>query len=511
MKKKGSFSAKALIIGLLTIQIGAVLSVKTSMASDLKTLVVGRYAPVESFDISNVFDVSAYTADQIFEPLYIVGENGQPKPWLAVSALSSKDGLTWTFKLRQGVKFSDGKPLTADDVVFSLNRHIKNAGGIPLMAPIKSISSPDNKTVVIMLKEVYPALLAEISAVSNGIMPANLEGKKEDEFFKNPIGTGPFALKSWEPGGTVFLKKNTYYWQSGKPFYDELDFTVIPDENQRVQQLLAGQIDVIDNVPPVRFAELAKNTDIHVSNSESWVIQILQFNTKDPHFSDVHVRRAVDLAIDRKKLAKATSFGTSAAGDSLLPPTVAFYDPKTPIQSFNPDKAKVELARSGYPHGFTTTILTPSDDQARAQQAQIIQSQLAKIGITVKIESLDPAVIRERTHRGDYAFRLQESISDVSDPNIFLSYHLIPKDGGSDSYWTFYNNPHLTNILRQARVEQDVTTRGDLYREAQSIIAAEVPIIPLVYQGRLIATRNNIKGVIAIPNGATRFDSARDE
>ncbi len=483
--------------------------VGVAMAAPGKTLVVGRYAPVESLDIASVFDVSAYTADQIFEPLYIVGQDGQPEPWLASSATASKDGLTWTFTLRPGVKFSDGKALQAEDVVFSLQRHIARGGGIPLLAPVASITAPAANIVVIKLKEPYPALLADISAVSNGIIPARFGGLTEAEFFKHPVGTGPFIFKSWQPGGTVTLAKNPHYWQSGRPFFDEIAFTVVPDENQRVQQLLAGQIDVIDNLPPVRYAELTKNPDVTVSRGESWVIQILQFNTKDPHFSNVHVRRAVDRAIDRKALAKATSYGTSSPGTSLLPPTSAFFDPGTPVPGNSVDAAKAELAQSAWPGGFSTTLFTPSGDQARAQQAQIIQSQLAKIGITVKIESLDPAVIREQTHAGNYAFRLQESISDVSDPNIFLSYHLIPEDGKSDSYWTFYNNPQLTAILRQARVEQNTAQRSQRYREAQAIIAADVPIIPLVYQSRLIATGANVAGVVAVPNGATRFDTAR--
>ncbi|HCT5785455.1 ABC transporter substrate-binding protein [Klebsiella variicola] len=479
-------------------------------ASD-NTLIVGRYAPVESLDIANSWDVSVYTADQIFEPLYIIDKDGQPKPWLAVSATPDSDGTTWTFKLRPGIKFSNGSALTADDVVFSLARHLKNAGGIPLLAPITSITAPDHDTVVIKLKEAYPALLSDISAVSNGIMPANFSGQTEASFFQHPIGTGPFVLESWAPGGTVTLKKNSHYWQAQKPYFDELAFTVLPDENQRVQQLLAGQIDVIDNLPPVRFAELSKNPDISISRSNSWVIQILQLNTKNPQFSDVHVRRAVNLAIDRKALADATSFRTSDAATTIIPPTVAFYDPTTAVVGGNIEAAKKELELSAYPHGFSTTILTPGGDQVRLQQAQIIQNQLAKIGIQVSIISLDPAVVREKTHAGEYALRLQESISDVSDPNIFLSYHFSPEDGGSDSYYTFYNNPHLTSILRQARIEPDVKKRGTLYHEAQQIVATDVPIIPLVYQSRLIATRSNLTGVEAIPNGATHFDSARDK
>lgn len=480
-------------------------------AATEKSLIVGRYAPVESLDIANVWDVSVYTADQIFEPLYIVGKDGQPQPWLAVSATPDAEGTSWTFKLRAGVKFSDGSALKAEDVVFSLNRHLKNAGGIPLLAPITSITAPDQDTVIIKLKAAYPALLSDISAVSNGIMPANFGGQTEEAFFRHPVGTGPFVLAAWVPGGSVTLKKNSHYWQANKPWFDELEFTVLPDENQRVQQLLAGQIDVIDNLPPVRFAELAKNPDISVSRSESWVIQILQFNTKNPQFSDVHVRRAVNLAIDRQALADATSFKTSAAASSILPPTVAFYDSNTATVEHSIEAAKKELALSAYPQGFATTILTPGGDQVRAQQAQIIQSQLGKIGIQVAIVSLDPAVVREKTHAGDYALRLQESISDVSDPNIFLTYHFSPEDGESDSYWTFYNNPHLTSVLRQARAEQDVKTRGALYHEAQQIVASDVPIIPLVYQSRLVATRSNLSGIEAIPNGATRFDSAREK
>src|SRR5476649_414808 len=162
-----------IVSGLLFAQLTLFVGSTPVAAAQEKSLIVGRYAPVESLDIANVFDVSVYTADQIFEPLYIVGKDGQPKPWLASSATSNNDGTVWTFKLRPGITFSDGNYLRSEAVVFSLNRHLKNAGGIPLLAPVASITAPDQNTVVIKLKEPYPALLSDISAVSNGIMPAN--------------------------------------------------------------------------------------------------------------------------------------------------------------------------------------------------------------------------------------------------------------------------------------------------------------------------------------------------
>src|SRR5439155_24573662 len=177
----------------------------------------------------------------MFEPLYITSPTGKLTPWLATGYTVSADKKTFTFKLRPGVKFSDGKPLTAADIVFSIDRARTNKKG-PLSFldfAITKLDAMNPTTVVVHLSAPWSPLLSDISAFSNGIMPANYGGKSEAEFLKNPVGTGPFMLSgAFTPGGSsLTLQRNPNYWQEGKPYLDAVDFLFVDNDNQRVLQL----------------------------------------------------------------------------------------------------------------------------------------------------------------------------------------------------------------------------------------------------------------------------------
>ncbi|MGB8180659.1 MAG: ABC transporter substrate-binding protein, partial [Acidimicrobiales bacterium] len=200
------------------------------------TLTFGRNTGPTQLDPANsIVEGDVYTLDKIFEPLYITSPAGDLTPWLAESHSVSADGKTWTFKLRPGVEFSDGKALTADDVVFSINRARKDANG-PLSfldSAIKTITATNASTVTFELTQVWAPFLSDISVFANAILPNNFGGKSEAAFFAKPVGTGPFLLESFVKGGNVTLKKNPKYWQKGKPYLDEVNFTYVSSDNQR--------------------------------------------------------------------------------------------------------------------------------------------------------------------------------------------------------------------------------------------------------------------------------------
>src|SRR5205085_10406483 len=177
-----------------------------------------------------------------------------------------------------------------------------------------------------------------------------LGGKSDAEFFKNPVGTGPFMLNGAFTAGasTMTLKPNPNYWQKGKPYLDQVDFVSVDNDNQRVLQLRGGQVQVIDSVPPAQVAALKASSDLTVGLYPAWEVDLLVFNEKLDKFADRNVRRAISYAIDRPALVHAATFGTAKAGGSFFPPSLQYYAKSTPLLNGNVKAAKAELAKSKF-------------------------------------------------------------------------------------------------------------------------------------------------------------------
>jgi len=473
------------------------------------TLTFGRVASVTSFDLNNEITANnAFAIDKVFEPLVAFDSTGTIEPWLASDYAISDDGLTYTFTLRDGVTFSDGTAVTPADVVFSLQRHRQVEGPLPLEAPITDIAEGTEGTVVITLSAPYTPLLSELSGFSNGIFPADFGGKTEQEFFAAPVGTGPFVVSAWDPAGDLTFTANKNYWQEGKPYVDELVYKLIPDDTQLLQQLQAGQIDAIDEVPPANVADLQANDATRVVTQGSWEIEQVFFNTQDPHFADVNVRQAIAHALDRDGITAATTFDTAQKADALIPPTIEYSAADAGYAlDHDLDAAKTALAASAYPDGFDTTLLIASGNSQRAQEAQIIQSALAEIGITVEIESIDIAAFRQRFFAYDFDLMINSGQSDAPDPDGLVSFQADP-EGFSQSYWTHYTNDRVTALLEEGRTTPDGDARKDIYLEIQQILANDVPYIPLFYPSNVKASTSAVHDLTVLPNGSVRFQDA---
>jgi peptide/nickel transport system substrate-binding protein len=473
------------------------------------TLTFARSVEPTTLDPANtIIAGDIYTLDKIFEPLYITDATGKLQPWLASGHSVSADELTWTFNLRPGVTFSNGTPLTAKDVVFSINRERKNSAG-PLGFldyAIKSISAPDNGTVVFKLSTPWAPFLSDISVFANAIIPANFGGKSEKAFFAAPIGTGPFTLASFSQGQTLNLKANPKYWRTGRPYVDEVTITYVTDDNQRILQLKGGQVDIIDSVPPAEFASLKSASGVTATAYPAWEVDLLVFNEKVKQFQDPHVRRAIAQAIDRDALTKATTFGTATPGGSFLPPSLEFYASGTQVLPFSVTAAKAELAKSAYPTGFDTKLLVSAGNTKYASIAQILQSNLKAIGINVSITSLDHASFETTFQKFDYEMFLDYAINDISDPDEMASFELDFKNGGSSSYWSSYNNPAVTKLIGKAETASSDSERASLYAQIQTAVAADAPFVPLDYQPYLFATTSKVNGFAVNPGGAYRLE-----
>ncbi len=468
------------------------------------TITYGRAAAVTSFDLNNEITANnAFAIDKVFEPLVSFDTTGKIIPWLAEKYTVSPDLLSYTFILRQGLQFSDGTPVTAADAKFSLERHLKVQGPLPLQAPIKTITADDDHTLTITLKTPYTPFLSELSGFSNGIFPANFGGRSEKDFFAKPIGTGPWVVQSWDPSGDTTFTANPHYWQTGKPYAQTLVYKVVADDTQRIQQLQAGQLSGIEDVAPATISQLQSNQNVTVSELGSWAVEQVFFNTQNQYFSDRHVRRAVAYALDRDGLTKATTFGAAEAVRTLIPPTIQ-YSADVKALDNDPSAAKTELAQSKYPNGFSATLLIDSGDSTRAQEAQIIQAALKPLNIDVKIEAIELNSFRERFKAFHYDFMINSGQSDAPDPDGLITFQADP-DGFSHSFWTHYTNPQVTKLMRQGRTTADGPERAKIYAEIQQILADDVPYVPLYNPKNVVASLASVHDLTPRINGSVLF------
>ena len=466
-------------------------------------LTIARAADILSMDKTTTFDNSSiYVMEQIMEPLFMVSQDGtKVEPWLASDYKMSDDKLTYTITLRKGVKFSDGKPLTAADVKFSIDEDTKTGGdgwGF-INAAIDKVTAVDDSTVEVKLKYPWAPLLADLSLFSNAIIPENYGGKTSEEFYKAPVGTGPFTWGEWKQGQSVKVVKNPDYW-GDKPHLDSVTWTVVPDANTRKLQLQGGQIDIDEFPDWSSFKALKSTSGIKATAFPSTRIDYVAFNEARKPFEDVHVRRAIAYALDREAMVKSVLYGNGQAADSLLSPGTPFYAKNPDAPKLDLDKAKQELAQSSQPKGFSTSILINAGDPNQGSDAQIMQSQLAELGIKLEIKQLDATATRAARNAGDFDMIISGWTMDIPDPDEWTSFAVDP-EGGSHSAYTNYNNPEVIALNKKAQAETDDSKRADLYEELQKKVADDAFAAYLYYSPYAYAMTDKVKGFEVTPLG----------
>jgi peptide/nickel transport system substrate-binding protein len=467
-------------------------------------------APTTLDPANTIIAGDIYTLDKIFEPLYVTNPAGQLVPWLATGYTVSNDKRTFTFALRPGVTFSNGKPLVAEDVIFSINRARLDANG-PLSFldyAITDITAKGDDSVVFQLSQPWAPFLSDISVFANAIIPAGSVTAKDTSFFNTPIGTGPFTLEGGftRDASSLTLKRNPTYWQSGKPYLDAVEFLYVDNDNQRVLQIQGGQVDIIDTVPPADVSSLKASSNLTVELFPAWQVDLMVLNERLPQFADRHVRRAITYALDRPALVHAASFGTAKPGGSFFPPSLQYYAASTPVLEFSLSQAKAELAQSKFPKGFSTKLLIDGGVQKYVTFAQIIKAQLQAININVDITPLDHSAFESTFRAYDYDMFIDYAINDISDPDEMASFEVDVKDGGSESYWSHYDNPKAIALVHEAEAEYDSTKRADLYAQIQAIVAEDAPFVALDYPPYIYALSDHVNGFEVNPGGAYRLE-----
>ncbi|MEN3266011.1 ABC transporter substrate-binding protein [Pseudonocardia sp.] len=455
------------------------------------------------FDKTMVFsNASIWVYNQIFDGLTIGSQDGHSvEPWLAESWTQSDDHLTWTFKLKQGVKFSNGTPMTSADVKFSLDEASGVKGGWEFInSAIDTVTTPDPATVVIKTKYPWAPLLADLACPSNGIIPVNYGGKAKKDFYTAPVGTGPFAWDTWQKGNSLTLKKNPSYWRSGLPYLDSVTWQVVPDDNTRNVMIQGSTAQINENPPFSTVDQLKGVPDVTVTLFPSTRTDYILMNEQRPPYNDVHVRRAISYAIDREALVKTVLFGNGTPGNSLFMPTVPYYDKNTPGQTFDMAKAKSEMAMSTVPTGFTTTYLASSGDSTDAAIAQVLQASLKQLGITMNITNSDPSAVHDLQTALNYEISHSYWTMDINDPDELVQFSVLPS-GGGHSFNTSYNSSQAQDLATQAEKTFDTAARQQIYTQLQALLAEDAFLPTLFYQPMPYAMRSNVQGFVVRPTG----------
>jgi peptide/nickel transport system substrate-binding protein len=294
--------------------------------------------------------------------------------------------------------------------------------------------------------------------------------------------------------------RNTHYWQHGKPYLDSVTWTKVPSDNTRELQLKGGQAQVDEFPAWSTVASLKSTPNVTMNLFNSTRTDYLAFNERAKPYQDVHVRRAISLAINRAALVKAVLFGNGKPANSLFPPQVPYYQAATQGLQYNLAAAKAEMAKSSVPHGFSTTILVAAGFADDLTIATILQSELKPLGINLKIQQLDPNTANTNQQNLKYDMTLTYWTMDIPDPDELATFAVDP-ESGARSFFTAYNNPTVVKATHDAEKTLTTSGRQALYNHIQSQSAADAFMAFLYYSPYAYATTSNVHGFFVTPLG----------
>jgi peptide/nickel transport system substrate-binding protein len=415
----------------------------------------------------------------VYEALFQLTDAGTVVPQLVDSYTMSDDGLTYTFKLKPDVTFHSGDKLTSADVKYSIERvtaENSKSSRKSSLKPIASIETPDEQTVVIKLSSRSISLPYNLSYV--WIVDHNAKDLTASE-----DGTGPYTLGQWRRGSALSLERFDKYW-GPKPTNKEVIFHYFTDATAENNALLTHAIDIITSVQsPDSLARFQNNPEFKVTNGQSTTKLVLAYNDRVKPFDNVKVRKAIARAINNKQLLQSIwgNYGTLIG--SFVPPTDPWYEDLTGVDPYDPASARQLLAEAGYPDGFSFTLDTPNYDP-HPVVAQFVQSELAKVGITVKINIITANEWYTKVYqKHDFQVTLQEHVNhrDI----VFY--------GDPDFYWG-YNNPEVIKLIQQSEAARTTDEQTADLKKANRIISEEKASDWLYLYPQIVVASANVSG-----------------
>ncbi len=435
-------------------------------------------------------------------------------PLLAESYTFNDTATQFTFKLRQGIKFHDGTPFNANAVKVNIDRLMTGKyKRSSLMKPVESVKVMDDYTVQFNLKEPFGAFVNAIAHPGSLILsPKSLE-TYGDEVSKHPVGTGPYIFHEWVSGDHVTIKKNPDYWR-GKVKVDSITFRPIPESGSRLAMLRAGQAHYIFSMPAELLKVVENDPKIDIIKQPSIIERYLIMNTKYKPFADVRVRQAVNYALDKDSIIKIAWGGAATEADSIIPSNLQFYK-KQAVWPHDIEKAKALMKEAGYEKGFEVVFLTPNASN-RLRATEMAQQQLAKIGITGKIESMDTA---------SFYNKLESQKKEDANPIPFIGFGgwsastgdadwgtrpLISTDGfpPAMSNFGFFSDKKVDDFITAGLASANPDIRKKAYADLQDYVWKQAPWGYLFVDTLIAAKVKTLKGIYPMPDGAFLVEEA---
>lgn len=523
---------KKFISTFLTFVLAAGLLTGCSSSNSVQTETAGTGTEVESADkhtltvaLSEAFNaldpIHGYATEtdavlnNIAEGLFYYDHDGVVQPLIAES-YTQPDTTTYVYKIRDDVNFSDGTPLTVDDVVFSLERHrsTENPSELGWMfSNVNTITKTGDWEVTIKLKQPDP-VWQDTLATSAGLIISKAYFEAHEDNFGTPeggiLGSGPYVLSNWSAGNEIDLEENDNYWNKDTQLdFTKLVFKIIPDETVRNEALQSGQVDFIfgPSVDSIETLEADKN--INISQVDTFLSWFVSFNTSREPLNDVNVRKAISYAIDKKSIVdnvfkgyaevpNALPFGESiVAADVDNKASWDTYYKNVKTYDYNLDTAKEYLEKSSVPDGFSTTLAYVADNSVQETVALAIQQNLADLNINVELVATPWSQLNVYRYGGsetrDYDLMLTIWGSDYPDPTgtiipMYDSANIVA--GGSN--WAEYRNDAFDQLIDQQAAAGTSADRANYLQQALDIIAEDVPYIPVYNPNSIFATNSRI-------------------
>jgi peptide/nickel transport system substrate-binding protein len=461
-------------------------------------------------DVAEPGDERAST--EMFDTLFeIMPGHNEPQPALASSWSVSKNHMTYVFHIRAGVEFSNGEPLTGEDIVYSLLRASKLAisGAAPYTAKWKKVSLLGPMTVQIQLKQPEPVMIEALSFPAFGIVPKKIASQESQaEFGRHPVGTGPFMLKSTTPGfTTVTMVRNPHFWRPGRPYLEGLVLNQVESENARILAVKTGAATVAAGIPYSQVASLQSTSGARMVIEPEWGSAINAINDLKPPLSEANVRRALLYATPVQEIIKAVYKGLGTPANSVAAGLQKYWDSSIPTYPYDLAKAKALLKQTSVPNGFPVTITVQGGESGGELVGSILQSAWAKIGVHVSIHAVDAAAVATNQFAGKFQIIIlppEGGLAEIYDSG--LDYYIY-NDG------TFFPaqlpSSQTKAKITSLQVTSDPRTREKLIRELQEEVYLKEPTwIPTINLVTLNYVSDSLHNFNDLPNGHTRMEEA---
>jgi peptide/nickel transport system substrate-binding protein len=476
------------------------------LAQDETSVVFALEGDIRGLEPALSYDFTANpVVCNISEGLMMFTPDGGLEPLIA-ETFEQPDELTYVYTLREGVVFSDGTPVTADDVIASIARvrDPEVAGPLAWMydGPEAVVEKTDEKTITIKLATPSALFRYVVATTAGHIIPAAAIEEFGLDLLRNPRGTGPYQFESWDAGSQIVLTKNPNYWQEGKPYFERLVFKIVEEGTTRITGLKNGDVDMFTALPADQIGTVAGMENVDLQDVVGYTINFMAMRTDKPPFDDINIRKAVAHAVNVEEIMTAIVGDTGVQSrNTSVPPNMpgSAADELEPVP-YDLEKAKELMAASSMPDGFSTKLNVIAPNDIWVPQAIAIQEALKELNIDVEIVQMPYADMITLQQAGDYEgimnFQWGSDFPDAAGNLIplFLSTNTPPQNNHF-----YYNNPEVDKLLNDSEAELDPEKRIQMLKDAQKLISDDQPAIFLEHFKWFLPMNSRLAGYTLSP------------